>query len=279
MHCEPFALSDIDSLDELQPPGWGDLKPVFSYYLASKCCTPVKVTAGTAMIGIGCAISFGGTAWLAHIIVHGSHRRRGAGRAIVDHLVKQLEQAGCKTISLVATNEGRPLYAKAGFIEQMEYAVLRRPEETPSNAVRPRIQSGGSSPLELVGYGPADRGSILALDHAISGERRESILDEHLSSCRLAKLRGTITGYYLPGLGEGPVYAIDPDAGEMLLQFRLQAGSAMGRCGMPATNGAAVKVCQVYGLTEMRRATRMVLGQAFAWRPECIYARIGGNLG
>lgn len=55
-------------------------------------------------------------AWLADVIVDPDHRGRGLGRALVDGVLEDLAPLGLKRIVLKASESGRPLYERAGWI-------------------------------------------------------------------------------------------------------------------------------------------------------------------
>lgn len=54
-------------------------------------------------------------AWLADVIVDPGHRGRGIGRALIDAVLEDLAPLGLRRIVLKASEEGRPLYERAGW--------------------------------------------------------------------------------------------------------------------------------------------------------------------
>ena len=76
---EVFQPEDIPALPAIQPEGWRGVEGPFQFYLATPVCHPVKITCKRTLVGVGCAVLLGRTGWLAHIIVHQSHRSRGLG--------------------------------------------------------------------------------------------------------------------------------------------------------------------------------------------------------
>ena len=87
---------------------------------------------------------------------------------------------------------------------------------------------------------------------------------------------GTVSGFYLPDLGEGLVIAENDQAGFELMRVRL---SRSNKATVPAPNTAGIAFLEQLGFREVRRSTRMVLGAPYSWKPERIYSRIAGNLG
>jgi GNAT superfamily N-acetyltransferase len=263
---KPFVEADLPKLPAIQPAGWNDVRPAFKYYAAQRFCRPLKAEVDRKLIGAGCAIQFGPTGWLAHLIVHPEYRRRGIGTAILERLIEHLERQGCGTLSLIATDAGYPLYVRAGFVEQAQYVHLERSAPCPVDA----------PPADVTRASGADWVALRALDRAVSGEDRSAFLHQAREKALVHKRDGVVTGFYAPGLGEGLVEARDPAAGRALLRARV-AGAT--RVALPAENRAGVAFLTQLGFVETRRARRMVRGAPFPWQPTCLYSRIGGNLG
>ena len=120
MLIKPMIGKDIKTIKKLQPKGWSNIVETFKYYYKAPFCYPIKAVIEGEIVGIGTAISYINTGWLAHIIVSEEHRGKGIGGAIVNYLCDYLKNSGHKTISLIATELGYPVYKKAGFREQTE---------------------------------------------------------------------------------------------------------------------------------------------------------------
>lgn len=62
------------------------------------------------------AVTDGATfAWVADVVVHPDHRRRGLGTLLVDGLMADLGALGLKRVLLKASSDGHDLYRRAGF--------------------------------------------------------------------------------------------------------------------------------------------------------------------
>src|SRR5215813_3224214 len=66
--------------------------------------------------GAVCCISFGATGWIGALGVAPEARRRGIGRALTEAAVARLRERGAETVMLFATDMGRPLYERLGFV-------------------------------------------------------------------------------------------------------------------------------------------------------------------
>lgn len=47
MEFKKFESSDMRSLADLQPEGWGDITPAYQFYVTSLFCSPIKVIIAT----------------------------------------------------------------------------------------------------------------------------------------------------------------------------------------------------------------------------------------
>lgn len=268
LRIAPFTPADLSALPPLRPDGWQDLQPPFRFYLSHRQCLPVKAVAGHLIAGVGAGIVFENSGWLAHIITHPNRRRQGVGTAIVAHIMHTLvDKHGCRSLSLVATDLGRPVYRKAGFTNRAEYAFFNSDTVVDGQpGAEPLIR-----PLQA-----EDEGGVLDLDRRVSGEDRAWVLREHLSQGLVYGERSSITGCYLPTLGEGLILAETQAAGRALLGRKIPSAP---RIVLPADNTDGVSLLIAAGYRETTRCWRMHYGAPLAWHPASVYARIAGNMG
>lgn len=266
MKILPFTQEDLKQLPPLQPEGWSDLALVFREYLELDLCKPFKMVVNGRMAATGVLICFQNTVWLAHIIVDTDLRNQGMGFFMVEYLKGAAEKMGYKSVSLIATELGYPVYMKAGFTEQTRYLFfdnsLSRGNVDESKDVRP-IEN-------------QDEKQVYAMDLRVSGENRSKLLSAHMKSgwvcCRNSKLKG----FYLPSLGEGLVVAEDDVSGLTLTEKRIQVGRQVV---VPEENSSCVRFLTQKGLTQKMTARRMIWGRPFKWHPQNLFSRIGGNFG
>lgn len=267
MNIVPFTDADMNALVSLQPDGWPDIGKEFRFYLDHPFCFPVKVIDQGRITGIGVLMAFGSTAWLAHIIVDSQKRNRGLGLYIVKHLLEMAKEKNCRSVSLVATDLGYPVYRKAGFKEQTRYLFFGREQADPL----PLKETTHVRRAE-----PGDENRILKLDRDISGEYRAELIRPFLGTAWVYETRQTIHGYYLPGLREGTILADSEAAGLELMAFKYQD---IHKAVLPADNEAGRRFLKAHGFKQVSIARRMVLGDVFSFHPENVYSRIAGNFG
>ena len=267
MKISPLIPNELSLTDQLRPPDWTDLTIPFGFYLDQSFCYPVKVVHHHEIIGLGCAIIFEKTAWLAHIIVSENYRKQGIGGRIVEYLLNDIQSKGIQTISLLATDLGEPVYLRAGFHTTGEYLFLERKKNSATFPISGKIQS----------YQPDFYQPIVQLDTFVSGENRERLLKLFIKRSVVFIENHEIKGYYLPGLGDGPVCAKTPEAGFSLMAHKY---ADINQASLPTDNHSGLLFYKQLGFEHTGRiAKRMVWGEKYSWKPEMIYNRIGGNLG
>ncbi len=265
MNINPIAYNDLKALSSLQPEGWLDIVPHFDFYVTSNFCFPIKVTIDKEIVGIGATIIHGNVAWLAHIIVHPDHRRKGLGQLITRTLIDIAKNNHCSTVYLIATELGEPVYAKEGFVSETEYLVYKKVTKK-DWAISKNIQP----------YREEYEQHLVAFDKAVSGEDRMMHLKEYLADGFVYRNGDNIDGYYLPTLGEGFVAATGEQAGIELLKLRLKDHD---NAVIPEENHAARKFLSEIGFGEIKTTKRMRLGDKRPVEFTNIYNRIGGNIG
>jgi GNAT superfamily N-acetyltransferase len=266
MQIQPFELSDLPSLTTLQPKDWGDIRPVYEFYLISTFCNPVKMVHERMVIGIGSSIWHQNTAWIGHVIVHPDWWSQGIGSRITQHLVDGLKQMNYASISLVSTPMGVPMYEKLGFIKQWDYIFYEYPQK-----FKPPIMGDC-----IVSYQPSFMEQIFLLDKEVSREERTAIIGLHINQSKLFILKGKLQGVYFPTLGEGLILVKTVQAGIELAKFRLLENL---KSVVPEQNQAVIELLESMDMSIDRTGTRMYIGKPIQPITEMIFNRIGGNMG
>ena len=266
MNIESIQETDLHVIKQLQPPDWDDITLPHKLYISSPFCNPIKIVVNEQIAGIGTAIKHQDTAWLAHIIVHPHYRGKGVGKTITQTLVDSIDKQQCKTIYLIATDLGYPVYQKVGFREEADYAHLTKEIETLPVTASPSI----------IGYKKKYHDEVIALDKYISGEDRAERLNGQMETSLLYVSENSAEGAYFPHLGNGLIIAKNPTAGIELMKLRLEERDF---AILPAANKPAIKFLLDSDFKRVRISKRMFLGKRRKWRPASIYNRISGQFG
>ncbi|HND56795.1 MAG TPA: GNAT family N-acetyltransferase, partial [Pirellulaceae bacterium] len=119
-------------------------------------------------VGTVSAVVFDSVAWIGLMLVDPSVRRRGVGRALMEHALAWLEQRQVATVRLDATPLGQPLYEQLGFtvdylLDRFAGAPRFAPQFTPRP---PRFHFTSATTAELERFdraiNGASRGGFLA---------------------------------------------------------------------------------------------------------------------
>jgi GNAT superfamily N-acetyltransferase len=267
MQFRNITYDDLGEIRKLQPEGWPDIVPEFEFYVRKGFCCPIKAISNSKIVGVGALIVFGNTAWIAHIIVEKNHRNSGIGFQITEKLINDGNDRSVKSFLLIATELGLPVYKKAGFRILSEYQYFKRDKPWRNFPLSPNIY-----PYEVV----FDL-KIYELDEKISGENRKSLLIDYLENTLVYIQDNSVSGFYMPDLGEGLIYASTADAGLELMKIKY---SKVDKAVLPGENHPGTNFLRQNGFTPSgTNGTRMILGPEINWIPGQIFSRIGGNFG
>jgi GNAT superfamily N-acetyltransferase len=227
-------------------------------------------------VGTTTTCVFGPVAWIAMVLVDEEHRRRGIGTHLLRHALEYLDSRQVPTIRLDATQLGRPVYEKLGFVPEYELARYQ--------GIAPSYQAS----LTITETPAETYPNIIEFDKVITGTNREKMLirlfDEFPHGLRALWRQGKIEGYLTmrPGAEAvqiGPCVAV-PSAGPALLR------DALGRCAgqrvfvdIPIQNADAVKIAESSGLTIQRCFTRMCRGERVDDNVAALWAGSGPEKG
>jgi GNAT superfamily N-acetyltransferase len=268
MQYDKFTYSDIDNIRHFQPEGWPDITDAFRFYCKQDFCNPIKISIGNEIVGIGNSTIFDNTAWLSHIIVNSNYRNRGIGYKIVDSLLADIKTRGIETSLLIATELGEPVYIKAGFRKVSDYRYFKR--ESP-------YSNNNKFSDSIVPYKDDFYNDIIQLDAFISGENREKLIKDYLNKSFVFISNSVVNGFYIPGLGDGPIFSAAIKSGIELMRFKY---STVDKAAIPGENNAGIEFIKELGFLETNSiGKRMILGNDIAWKPEMVYSRISGNFG
>jgi GNAT superfamily N-acetyltransferase len=219
------------------------------------------------LVGVAAGAHFGASGWVGGVAVAPEHRRAGLGGALTEAVVAQLRDRQAMTVQLLATELGRPVYERLGFVAEAEYRTLAGPPA-------PRPAASGGRPAAGVRAGwPADRAAVLALDRLATGEDRSRLLDALWPAGGLIAGDRDPRGFHLasPWRNGGATVAGDPEAGLALLEAVRRSDTGEISVSLPAGNRAGLLALAAAGFRTRSGTTRMCLGPPLPWRPESVF--------
>ena len=265
MQILPLTKSDLDSLPQIQPHDWNDIRIPISSYIEPDYIFPFKAVIDNILVGTGTAILHEKTGWLATIVTHSEYRNKGIGKAITEHLLTFLQNHQCEYIYLIATALGEPVYKKVGFVTESRYDFFKD------------IHLENLEISENVShYQSTYKQAIFELDRNISGENRSQHLEDYLADSFVYLENENIEGVYFPNLGDGLIVANTPEAGVELMKKRFQKFTI---ASFPQENKMAYDFMKSHGYTPVSTHARMHFQKPMPWKPAGLYNRIGGNIG
>ena len=182
-------------------------------------------------------------------------------------VINRLQNSGCRTLVLTATELGRPVYERLGFRIDTYYRRLSRSGQIPlQDNVPPGLRS-----LEA-----EDLRAVCELDRRMTGEDRSHLIQAFSHSGRVLEdeASGAIRAYHVATpWGNGPIIATDLEAGWLMLSDSSGLVERNGDIAAWLTdeNVAGREILRKSGFTESRRVPRMVLGESIHWHPEAIW--------
>jgi GNAT superfamily N-acetyltransferase len=218
------------------------------------------------LVGVAAGAHFGASGWVGGVAVAPERRRAGLGGALTEAVVRQLRERQAVTVQLLATELGRPVYERLGFVAEAEYRTLAGPP-----APRPAAPVAAAGGVRA--GRPADRAAVLALDRLATGEDRSRLLDALWPAGCLVAGDGDPRGFHLasPWRNGGATVAGDPDAGLALLEAVRRGDSGGVSVSLPAGNRAGLLALAAAGFRERSGTTRMCLGPPLPWRPASVF--------
>ena len=261
---------------------WGDRRAWFEFAVSHPECRVFVAEAddGT-IVGTGVATINGAVGWIGTIWVAAAARGRGLGLELTQATIDAAEGAGCRTLVLVATDSGRPLYERLGFSLQTWYVTVEAPglarlamspaDERAGPAVRP--------------FRPADLDRMAALDRGATGEDRRHLLEAFAApeTTRIVTdQEDGPAGFVIraPWGGGATIAPRAEDAHAILRARRLAAGPERRvRAGILLENGLGAAALAADGWSEAWRAPRLIRGAPLDWRPGQIWGQFNHALG
>lgn len=249
-------------------------------------------------------------AWIGMVLVHPDARRRGIGRALLEHCIAFLKpRVAC--IKLDATPLGKTLYDTLGFKDEW---TLRRWEasrvELPANPMKYRVRRWRESDrpaikaLDLAAFGVDRRPMVQSITSQVSRSRVHQTVKQRVVGFGVLRkgahahylgpvvaesiaAAGPLIKSFLTELPTQPVYWDKSEVATAIAQCELLAGSILKDLpnqpifwDIPDANACAVELAQRLGFAPQRTLTRMFLGEnKWPGDPQKIFALAGPEIG
>jgi GNAT superfamily N-acetyltransferase len=236
--------------DLLRRAGFGStVGRLLDYPFGNQAAKVFVASERSALIGTASVASFGATGWIGALGVEPGARRRGTGGALTERCIEWLRERGASTVLLYATDQGRPVYERLGFVAE-------------GSATAWRGVAGARRGPGVRRLADDDRAKILAADRAATGENRDAVISQ------LRPLRGVavdddagVTGFAVASAwGSGAaIVARDQEVG-LALMSAAAAGPEPATLIVPDTNPAAAGAVRRWGFARYNTAERMRLG-------------------
>lgn len=244
--------------------GWPGRERRFEFYVRHPFCEAVAAEVEGEVAGIGFGTGNGTVGWIGMVCVRPRYQGRGIGRALTERVARRLEDRGCRTLVLTATQAGRPIYEKMGFAIETFYHGFSGPgldREPPPSGVR-RMR-------------PEDLPAVRDLDRRMTGEDRSHLLRALEGPGWVATGDGDeVRGYHLPApWGGGPIISPDPkDAAALVRLARALAGpDGTARFWLASENERGVEHMREIGFEQASFLPRMARGDGVPWHPGSLW--------
>ncbi len=273
-----MTAADIEpAVSAILADDWGDRRAWFEFAVASPACRVFVADDGEGGIaGTGVATINGPVAWIGTIWVASDFRGRGLGQALTQAPIDAAEAASCRTLVLVATDRGRPMYERIGFEIQTWYRAMEAPGKGTAD---------GQPDRHIRAFRRDDLAAMGSLDAAATGEDRSHLLASLATPSGTRVLVGVDDDpraflIRAPWGGGATIAPRVDDALAILQARRLAYGpDRLVRCGILVENEAGTAALEEDGWTEAWRAPRLIRGAPLDWRPDHIWGQFNHALG
>ncbi len=102
------------------------------------------------LAGVAAGAWFGATGWVGGVAVAPERRRAGLGGALTEAVIAHLQGRGAATVLLHATDAGRRVYQRLGFLAEGEYLTLAGPPLPAAGPAGNGVRPGQAGDLAAV---------------------------------------------------------------------------------------------------------------------------------
>ncbi len=212
---------------------------------------------GGKPVGLVGMTDYGRIAYIGSLAVLPEFQGKGIGRALMEHIVAQIQSRGPRVMLLEATPAGARIYPKMGFVRDGTTRVYRFEAEEPSE----------SWPDAAFPIRPADIPEIGAFDATIFGDDRTRVISAYLKllpqrAFVVRDEKSQVSGYvFAQARRLGPWAARRAEDAEILFRAALTLSFEQPpTVVMPALNRSGTQLLEAHGFTLERAMLHMRLG-------------------
>jgi len=273
MEPERLQVADVpDLLGLCKAAGWNQTEADWLRVMELDPELCFGVRAGGKVVATAVAVTYeGGLAWIGMVLTHPEQRGKGHARALMTHLVDELDRRGVTVQKLDATDMGKPLYEQLGFaaeqpIERWKREATKKPMKA-LGVVEP-FRCDAEMDAEAFGW---NRERLLKV---LAGSSDGAVTEGGYAMAR----PGTVATYF------GPCVARTPWAAKRLVAwFLARHGCEDVFWDLLPHNGEAQALARSLGFRPVRtlvRMARLVPGSVeHPRRDEYVYAIAGFEFG
>jgi GNAT superfamily N-acetyltransferase len=284
MHIREMRKTDIPAgarLNELA--GWNQTSADWERFLEASQGGCFVAAVEDRVCGTATTITYENRfAWIGMVLVDPGYQKRGIGTQLLNKAIDHIDGRKIPTMKLDATPQGKPLYAKLGFVTEYEISrwILKR-------APSPIASAADSSEMLLT---DAQLEPLFSCDREIFGADRSFLLsslrtsspDLAISVWRNGLPEGFAfgrSGYFADQVG--PWVAKSRAAAEDLLkEFMVRSSRETLIVDCLSENSLAIELLRAHGFVCSRLLTRMFRGpNAHPGNPEFQWAIVGPEFG
>ncbi len=251
LNVRKMVSADVTRADELMMRAYGasSRRAELDLYLSAEPLGWFVMEIDDRLIAAGGALNYGRFAWIGLVATDPDLRNQGLGRRMSVHILGWCQERGCATIALDASDLGRPIYERLGFVA-CGATVELGPHTFTHRAAR------AAPALD-------DIDELVEFDRDIFGADRAGLLRRLFGAGTPAVAvhsEGALAGYLFVGKRIlGPGAANDGDVLDALVKGGYRDGGGQHLL-VPAGSSHGERLKSL-GLREERRLTHMRLGE------------------
>ena len=235
-----------------------------------------------ALLGCGGATVMGAVGYIGLVGVDPARQRQGVGGALMRALIAWLQERGCSTILLDASDAGKPLYLQLGFAIEDTVSIWRAQRLTPLPGAVPGA-------VAIQPFQEGDLREIIAFDARGYGAPRDRVIEAFIADdsalVRVARDQAGVMWGYLIVQAEsftvGPWLASTSGAARALFADALARHAALVEMVItPDANYDAADILRAAGFAPVRTLAHMRFGAPLPpSRRQTVYGQVNLALG